>query len=686
MNDKEYILVTGGAGYIGSHTVIELLQNGYNVIIIDNLCNSSYDAVARIEFIARKRVKFIELDLRDTIELSRVFGKYKMKGVIHFAALKAVGESTKIPLEYYANNVGGTISLLEVMKKHDVKTFVFSSSATVYGDATRFENMIPIPENCPNDPTNPYGKTKYQIETILRDIYSADLTWRTAILRYFNPIGAHPSGLIGEDPLGIPNNLLPFIAQVAIGRRDKLYVFGNDYDSHDGTPIRDYIHVVDLAKGHIAALNHLNSLPEDEGLLREWNLGTGKGSTVFDVYNAFCDAIGRKLPFEIVERRAGDVLNLTANPKRANEELKWKALLSINDACADLWRWTSKNPSGFLINNYSWKLFNSTSVDFQSRLHTISLDSFKISIANYGATIQDISYHGKRLINGFDSIVPYLSKENPYFGATIGRYANRISDGSFEIDGKTYDLDKNEENTTLHGGSEGLDKQFFYGPNVQVNDGTYVLEFVFVDKDGHNGFPADVEILVRYKVAQGSLEIEYESKILDTSFEDATAISLTNHTYWNLTDRATIDGTIIQSIANAVLETNSNKLPTGNLILPPHNLKDSFELTKNIKFDECFIMRTSGSGTDTRAENLKKIISMRSDDSNIKVEIYSTEPAFQLYTGDFTDVGEFKARSGLCIEAGRFTDAINNNDWKSQVLLRKGEKYGARLTFKFTDT
>ncbi len=234
------ILVTGGAGYIGSHTVIELINSGFRVIVVDNLVNASYDSISRVEYIVKKKVIFYEIDLRDSEKLSKVFDKYKIDAVIHFAGLKAVGESTKIPLEYFDNNVGGTISLLKVMKQHDVKNIVFSSSATVYGDATRFKDMIPIPEKCPTGPTNPYGHTKLVIEGIMRDIYASDNKWRIALLRYFNPIGAHQSGLIGEDPTGIPNNLLPFLAQVAIGRRQKLNVFGNDYDSHDGTPIRDF--------------------------------------------------------------------------------------------------------------------------------------------------------------------------------------------------------------------------------------------------------------------------------------------------------------------------------------------------------------------------------------------------------------------------------------------------------------
>jgi len=354
---SEYIVVTGGAGYIGSHTVIELIQNGYNVIIVDNLCNSSYEAVTRIESIVEEHVPFFNVDLRDHDALTKVFQEYPVKNVIHFAALKAVGESTKMPLAYYDNNINGTVSLLETMTEYNVKSIVFSSSATVYGDVTRFKNMIPIPEHCPNDPTNPYGKTKYIIEQIIHDLCESDKTWKAAILRYFNPIGAHPSGLIGEDPLGVPNNLLPYLAQVAVGRREKLLIFGDDYDSHDGTPIRDYIHVVDLSKGHIAALQYLNSISDSEGLFREWNLGTGKGSTVFEVVDSFCKSVGKKLPYEVVGRRGGDVLNLTADPTRANNELEWEAKLTIEDACKDLWKWTTNNPYGFKsdkpkLNNY----------------------------------------------------------------------------------------------------------------------------------------------------------------------------------------------------------------------------------------------------------------------------------------------------------------------------------------------
>ena len=283
------VLVTGGAGYIGSHTVVELIENGYEVVVVDNLSNSSYDSLSRIEILTKHHVPFYHVDLCDRAGLEPVFQDHKIDSVIHFAGLKAVGESTQIPLEYYHNNILGTLVLLELMKKYDVEKFVFSSSATVYGDATRFPDMIPIPEECPLGPTNPYGNTKLTIEFILNDLFKSQTDlWKFAILRYFNPIGAHPSGLIGEDPLGIPNNLLPYMAQVASGRREKLNVFGNDYDSRDGTPIRDYIHVVDLAKGHIAALKYLDSFETTKktGICREWNLGSGKGSTVMEVYRA----------------------------------------------------------------------------------------------------------------------------------------------------------------------------------------------------------------------------------------------------------------------------------------------------------------------------------------------------------------------------------------------------------------
>lgn len=325
--------------------------------MLDNLSNSSVEVLERTKKITGQSVPFFQVDLRDAEGLRKIFTQYpSITSVLHFAGLKAVGESTQIPLVYYEQNVSGTINLIKILEEFKVSTFVFSSSATVYGDATRFENMIPIPEECPTGPMSPYGKTKYFIEEIVRDHTKANRQWHTALLRYFNPMGAHPSGLMGEDPLGIPNNLLPFLAQVAIGRREKLMVFGNDYKSKDGTPIRDYIHVLDLAQGHIAALEKLEAVKKErdcnpaevtQGFCREWNLGTGKGSTVMDVIKAFSAAVGRDLPYEVTGRRDGDVLDLTAKPARANKELNWEAKLTMKQACEDLWRWTTKNPYGY---------------------------------------------------------------------------------------------------------------------------------------------------------------------------------------------------------------------------------------------------------------------------------------------------------------------------------------------------
>lgn len=684
---KEYIIVTGGAGYIGSHTVIELIENGYEVIIIDNLCNSSYDSVARIEFMVKRSVNFFDIDLRDHEKLTNVFKAFKIKGVIHFAALKAVGESTKIPLEYYDNNINGTINLLRVMKENEVKTIVFSSSATVYGDATRFENMIPIPEHCPNDPTNPYGKTKYMIENIIKDIHTSDKFWRAAILRYFNPIGAHPSGLIGEDPLGIPNNLLPYLAQVAIGRREKLSIFGSDYDSHDGTPIRDYIHVVDLAKGHIAALNYLNELNSNEGLFREWNLGTGKGSTVFDVYHAFCKAVGKDLPYEVVGRRDGDVLDLTANATRANNELKWKTNFTIEDACKDLWKWTTENPFGFQIKNYKWKLFNDTDVeDFRNRLHTVSFENFKVSIANYGALIQDVNFNNESLVTGFKNFNDYKSEDNPFFGTTVGRYANRIANGEFQLDGTTYKLTKNENGAnTLHGGVNGFDKQYFLGPIAKHHKDHTTLEFVLVDTDGNDGFPGDLETTVKYTIKEDSLEIEYISSLAEGSKRSVTAVNLTNHSYWNISPNKDINGTRIKAVTNKCLKVDPKSLlPTGEIIESPHDLTKTVELTPDISFDNCFIANEKGSSLDTRSNELIDVVEATHPSSNTKLTVATTDPAFQLYTGDYTDINDFESRSGFCVESSRFIDAVNNKEWAEQVVLRKGETYGSKLKFSLS--
>jgi len=350
------VLITGGTGYIGSFTTLALLEHGYNVVIVDNLYNSSIVVLDRIELICGKRPEFHKVDITREAELDKVFAAHpKIDSVIHFAALKAVGESSEIPLEYYRVNVGGSISLLRCMTRHNVTNIVFSSSATVYGDATRIPNMIPIPEHCPIGPTNTYGRTKSMIEMVITDHVEAQRNnlkkaakpyeqWNGALLRYFNPAGSHPCGIMGEDPLGIPFNLLPLLGQVATGQREKLLVFGDDYPSRDGTAIRDYIHVVDLAKGHLAALNHLR---ENHPGVRAWNLGSGRGSTVFEMIKAFSHVVGHPLKYDIVGRRQGDVLDLTANPARANEELGWRTELTMEDACEDLWRWVSHNPQGY---------------------------------------------------------------------------------------------------------------------------------------------------------------------------------------------------------------------------------------------------------------------------------------------------------------------------------------------------
>ncbi|KAI4623697.1 hypothetical protein J4E80_003509 [Alternaria sp. BMP 0032] len=353
------VLVTGGTGYIGSFTALALLEADYKVVIVDNLYNSSPEVVNRIELICGKRPAFYQCDVTDEAALDKVFQENPdIDNVIHFAALKAVGESGEIPLTYYRVNVGGSIALLSSMVKHNVTNIVFSSSATVYGDATRVPNMIPIPEHCPIGPTNVYGRTKSTIEGAITDTIEAERNnakkagkdekeikkWNAALLRYFNPAGAHPSGIMGENPLGVPYNLLPLLAQVAIGKRDKLLVFGDDYKSKDGTAIRDYIHVLDLARGHLQALNYLR---EQQPGVKAWNLGTGKGSTVFEMIKAFSTVVGRDLPYEVAPRRQGDVLDLTANPTLANKELDWKTEFTLEDACADLWKWTENNPEGY---------------------------------------------------------------------------------------------------------------------------------------------------------------------------------------------------------------------------------------------------------------------------------------------------------------------------------------------------
>ena len=333
------ILVTGGAGYIGSHTLIELINNNFEVVVIDNLANSSRESLRRVEQITGHEIPFIEADVRDQSALDDIFTTYDIDSVIHFAGLKAVGESVAKPLEYYDNNLVSTMVLLEVMREHNVKQLVFSSSATVYGNPSE----LPLRETSTVGVglTNPYGKTKYMIEQIIQDYCAADPAFEATILRYFNPIGAHESGQIGEDPNGIPNNLLPYVAQVAVGKLQSVGVFGDDYDTPDGTGVRDYIHVVDLARGHVAALQHMKAGAN------VYNLGTGSGTSVLEIIKAFSKACGRDLPYEIKPRRAGDIAACYADCSKAERELGWRTELSIEQACADSWRWQSQNPNGF---------------------------------------------------------------------------------------------------------------------------------------------------------------------------------------------------------------------------------------------------------------------------------------------------------------------------------------------------
>ena len=339
------ILVTGGAGYIGSHTVLELLEAGMEVAVIDNLSNSSEEALKRVEEITGKKVSFYPVDIRDEEGLRSVFRKEEPYAVIHFAGLKAVGESVQIPLKYYDNNIGGTLTLLHIMKETGCKNMVFSSSATVYGKPA----SVPIREDFPTSATNPYGRTKLMIEEIMGDLYVSDPSWNIVLLRYFNPIGAHESGKIGEDPAGIPNNLLPYVSQVAVGKLKEVHVFGNDYDTPDGTGVRDYIHVVDLAKGHIKAIERIAAAGEEPGALglKVYNLGTGNGYSVLEIITDFEKACGKELPYIIDPRRPGDIDMCYADPSLAREELGWEAELGLDRMCADTWRWQSNNPDGY---------------------------------------------------------------------------------------------------------------------------------------------------------------------------------------------------------------------------------------------------------------------------------------------------------------------------------------------------
>jgi len=335
----KHILVTGGAGYIGSHTVVELLNAGFEVTVVDNLCNSSEESLRRVEKITGKKATFVQADVCDEDAMESIFAQGTYDAVIHFAGLKAVGESVRLPLMYYQNNISGTVSLLKVMGRHNCKNIVFSSSATVYGDPA----SVPVDEDFPLSCTNPYGRTKLFIEGILKDVHVSDGAWNVALLRYFNPVGAHESGLIGEDPKGIPNNLMPFVQQVAAGVRPKLSVFGSDYPTHDGTGVRDYIHVVDLALGHLAALRKL----EDKPGCFVVNLGTGTGYSVLDMVKAFEKASGKTVPYELVARRPGDVATVYASTAKARDYIGWTAQRGLEDMCASGWKWVTLNPNGY---------------------------------------------------------------------------------------------------------------------------------------------------------------------------------------------------------------------------------------------------------------------------------------------------------------------------------------------------
>ncbi len=334
------VLVSGGAGYIGSHTAIQLIAAGHDVLVVDNFSNSKPTVVNRLEAITGRHLPLISIDLCDVDKTEHLFASDRIDAVVHFAGFKAVGESVEKPLEYYENNLGATFSLVRAMQRHGVDKLVFSSSATVYGP----DAPVPMRESLPTSATNPYGWTKVMIEQILRDVALAEPQWRIALLRYFNPVGAHPSGTIGEDPSGIPNNLMPFIAQVAVGRREKLLVFGDDYDTPDGTGVRDYIHVEDLAAGHVAALAKLTKTDQP---VSTWNLGTGQGTSVLELLHAFERAAGRELPYEIVGRRPGDTAASYADPALAQQELGWSATRTVDDMCADTWNWQHQNPNGY---------------------------------------------------------------------------------------------------------------------------------------------------------------------------------------------------------------------------------------------------------------------------------------------------------------------------------------------------
>lgn len=689
-DNRKAVLVTGGAGYIGSHTVIELIANGYRCVVVDNLSNSSYDSIARLEVFCRDKIPFYHVDLCNREALEKVFQEEQIDSVIHFAGLKAVGESTKIPLAYYHNNILGTVVLLELMQKYKVEKFVFSSSATVYGQAaSKTADLGSIPEECPLGSTNPYGNTKFAIEQILNDLYKSDeKTWKFAILRYFNPIGAHPSGLIGEDPLGIPNNLLPFMAQVATGRREKLFVFGNDYETRDGTPIRDYIHVVDLAKGHIAALKYLDAREQNTGICREWNLGSGRGSTVLEVYRAFCDAFGEDIPYEITGRRAGDVTNLTAKPDRAKRELNWQTELDVATACKDLVKWSTDNPMGYQYKGVEGT-FATPNEKFDERFVTLGVGSkFQATIANLGATLVDLKVDGQSVVLGYKTEAEYTVPDTCYIGATIGRYANRIAHGKFSIGGENYQLTINNGVNANHGSIGSFHEKRFLGPILQnPSKNIFTAEYLLVDKDADTEFPGDLEVKVLYTidVATKTLNIEYTGTVEGKP----TPINMTNHTYFNLNKLngdGTIDGTELQIASKKSVEVTDEVIPTGKIIereIATFDEKPTILGKKGPDYDYAFVVEDVAKDINTADNELKLVAKAHHPESDITLEVLTTEPSFQVYTGDWLCAG-YAPRDGFAVEPGRYVDAINQPQWKDSVTLNPGQTYGSKIVYRFS--
>lgn len=690
----KWVLVTGGAGYIGSHAVAELIENGYQCVVVDNLCNSSYESVARLELLTKHYIPFCKVDLCDREGLETVFQKYDIDSVFHFAGLKDVDESTEVPLKYFHNNILGTLVLLELMEKYHVEKLVFSSSATVYGDATRFANMVPIPEDCPLAPTNPYGHAMFAIEKILQDLYAASTgTWKFAILRYSNVIGAHPSGLIGEDPLGVPKNLLTCMTQVAVGRREKLSVFGDDYDTRDGTQISDYIHVIDLAKGHIAALRYLEAHSTD-GLCREWNLGSGTGSSVFEVYRAFCKVSNTKIPYEVTGRRNGDVTDLTVKADRAQRELKWRTELDISAACSDSWKWATRNPFGFHLKGVTTDLAGAVN-DYENRYITIGAGSrFEATIANLGATLVDLKVNGQSVVLGYPRAEDYNSDGGNYIGATVGRFANRIKDGLFTLQDGTHKLTVDNCDNTNHSSISSFKVKKFLGPLIEnpCNE-IYTAEFLLLDDHSiPNEFPGDLEVLVKFtlNIAEMSLKFSYQAQLING---EATPINMTNHTYFSLNkfnNERSINGTEVRVCSKESLEVSEGALiPTGKVIDRDISTFDSAKPTVLGKdgpiYDYCFISdENKGLKTpDSRSKNeLRPILKAYHPESKIRLEVSTTEPSFVLYSGDNL-FGKWVPREGFCVEQGRYIDAINREDWKDCVLLKRGDVYTSETQYRF---